>query len=69
MKLMKHSAILAFSILSALSSFGQLTSTNLPIVLISTPGAISTTQIQGSMSIIDNASGVNTPTDVPKLQE
>ncbi len=64
---MKSCAMLAFGVLFAAKSFGQLTSTNLPIVLISTPGAISTTQIQGSISIIDNASGVNTPTDAPKF--
>jgi hypothetical protein len=43
----------------------QLTSTNLPIILITTPSVIGGTQIQGSLSIIDNASGINTPTDVP----
>lgn len=45
----------------------QLTSTNLPIVMISATGTIGSTQIQGTMSIIDNVSGVNTPLDVPKF--
>ncbi|KXK41805.1 MAG: spore coat protein CotH [Bacteroidetes bacterium OLB11] len=33
--------------------------TNLPVVIITTSGAIGNTQIQGTMSIIDNASGIN----------
>ncbi|MBK7762186.1 MAG: CotH kinase family protein [Bacteroidetes bacterium] len=48
-------------------SKAQLTSTNLPIVMISYSGTISTTQIQGTMSIIDNLSGINTPSDIPKF--
>lgn len=43
----------------------QITSTNLPILIITSTGAITGTQIQGDMSIIDNISGTNTPTDAP----
>lgn len=38
---------------------------NLPIIKITTPAAITTTQSQGAMSIIDNISGVNNDTDPP----
>ena len=37
--------------------------TNLPIVLITTPAAITAIEQQGSMSIIDNTSGINNQTD------
>ena len=39
--------------------------TNLPIVIITTPGAIGGNQIQGTMNIINNVSGVNSPLDPP----
>lgn len=47
------------------NAFAQLTSTNLPILIINGPSTISTTQVQGTLSIIDNVSGVNSPTDPP----
>lgn len=44
----------------------QLTSTNLPIVIITTPTAITdTVQTQGTIKIIANASNINTPIDTP----
>lgn len=49
------------------TGYSQLTSTNLPILLVNTPSAITTTQAQGTLTIIDNASGVNTPTSTPKF--
>lgn len=42
----------------------QITS-NLPIVIVTTPTAISTSQIQGTLSIVDNSSGINNQTDPP----
>jgi hypothetical protein len=45
----------------------QLTSTNLPIVLLNVPVVNDTLQVQGNISIINNTSGVNTPTDVPQF--
>ncbi|MBL7765704.1 MAG: CotH kinase family protein [Chitinophagaceae bacterium] len=49
-------------LLSFQATYAQFTS-NLPIVKITTPGAIGTAQIQGTMDIIDNASGTNNDTD------
>lgn len=43
----------------------QLTSTNLPIVVINTNVTIANSQISGNIKIIDNVSGVNTPADPP----
>lgn len=43
----------------------QLTSTNLPIIIITTPSTIGTSAIQGNLSVIDNATGTNTPTSTP----
>lgn len=48
-----------------ISLWAQLTSTNLPIVIITTPTSINATQQQGTMNIINNASGVNNINDVP----
>lgn len=46
----------------------QITSTNLPIAIVTSIGTINDTdQVQGTLVIIDNASGVNTPTDAPKF--
>jgi len=67
MKLLRFSTFVIVSNLISYAGFTQLTSTNLPIVIIATPTTISTTQIQGTISIIDNVSGVNTPTDAPKF--
>lgn len=47
--------------------FAQLTSTNLPIVIINTNVAITGgTQISGNIKIINNTSGINQPADVPE---
>ncbi len=62
---MKLKLISFFLLLTALGTRAQLTSTNLPIVMINVSGAIGTTQTQASMSIIDNVSGLNHPTDIP----
>lgn len=67
MKLLLKFTFLSLSLITTLISYGQLTSTNLPIVLITTPAAITTTQSQGSISIIDNISGTNTPSDPAKF--
>ncbi len=67
MKLLLKFTCLSFCLLNGLFSYGQLTSTNLPIILITTPGAITNTQSQGNISIIDNISGTNTPTDPAKF--
>ncbi|MBP6623798.1 MAG: CotH kinase family protein [Chitinophagaceae bacterium] len=67
MKLLLKLIFAFFCLFSGLHSFGQLTSTNLPIVIITTPAAITTTQSQGSVSIIDNISGTNTPSDPAKF--
>jgi hypothetical protein len=45
----------------------QVTATNLPIITITTPTTIGTTQIQGTLSIINNATGLNHPSDVPSF--
>lgn len=51
-----------------LKASAQLTSTNLPIVLLTTSATINdTVQVQASMKIVDNASGLNHPTDAPKF--
>ncbi len=61
----KHYLIILICLLSINNLvFAQFTS-NLPIIIITTPGVIGTTQIQGNMSIIDNVSGVNVSTGTP----
>lgn len=56
------------AITSLYPMFAQLTSTNLPIAIVTFSGTPSdTAQIQGNLKIIDNVSGVNTPTDAPKF--
>lgn len=59
--------IAAILILSMLVSdvMAQLTVTNLPIVIVTTPTPISNTKQQGTMNIINNASGTNNITDPP----
>ncbi len=52
-----------------ISLWAQLTSTNLPIVIITTPTSINATQQQGTMNIINNASGVNNINDVPRTHK
>jgi hypothetical protein len=47
------------------SSMAQLTSTNLPIIIITTPVTVGTSAVQGNFSLINNASGVNTPASAP----
>lgn len=46
----------------------QLTTTNLPIVILTSNSAINDTQKQSSLKIIDNASGINSPLDAPTFQ-
>lgn len=58
-------AILSFLAFFPLAMKAQLTSTNLPIVIVTTPAAINGTQQQGTLSIINNASGINMVTDPP----
>jgi len=62
LRFLPSTILLAFG---TLYSSAQLTSTNLPIVMITTPTVISTTQIQGTISIVDNSSGLNAVTDPP----
>jgi len=52
-------------LLLSFSASAQLTTTNLPILIIQTPGAIVDTYTQATISIIDNASGTNNITDPP----
>lgn len=56
-----------FLILACINhGYAQLTSTNLPIVRITTSSTINdTVQIQGTLEIISNASNINTPADAP----
>ncbi len=63
MKLLRNLSLIVFFV-SAFQVRAQVTS-NLPIVIITTPGAITNTQSQGSIAIIDNISGTNTFTDPP----
>ena len=58
-------ALLCLTTFIVHSISAQITSTNLPILIITSTGTISGSQIQGNMSIIDNISGTNTPTDAP----
>ena len=53
LRFLPSTILLAFG---TLYSSAQLTSTNLPIVMITTPTVIGTTQIQGTISIVDNSS-------------
>ncbi len=63
MKLLRYLFfLLLFSAVSVCRA--QITS-NLPIVIITTPAAVNNTQQQGTMNIIDNISGVNHHTDPP----
>lgn len=63
MKLLRN--LFFFAILaSGLKLQAQITS-NLPIVIITSAGAITTTQSQATIAIIDNVSGINHPTDPP----
>lgn len=62
---MKKIYTLIISLIAGFQIHAQFT-TNLPVVIITTPGAIGDQQIQGTMSIIDNISGVNSyPNDPP----
>ncbi len=58
-------AFFVLGIIFPISLQAQLTSTNLPIVIVTTPASVNGTQQQGTLSIIDNASGVNLVTDPP----
>lgn len=49
--------------------FAQLTSTNLPIVIINTNVTVGNTQLDGTIKIINNMSGVNQPADAPAHNE
>ena len=49
----------------SLSGLAQLNSTNLPIIILSTSSSIGTSVVQANFSIIDNATGINTPTSTP----
>lgn len=67
----KYLFVLLFSFCSLFGSISNaqtLTQTNLPIVLITSTNTIDVTQVQGNMSIINNTSGINQPTDVPQFQ-
>lgn len=56
------------AVISLQSAFAQLTSTNLPIAIVTFTGTpTDSTQLQGNLQIIDNTSGINTPTDPPKF--
>lgn len=55
------------AMLFSLSSLAQLTTTNLPIVRIATTTPIISSQTQATMTIVNNVSGVNAPTDVPQF--
>jgi hypothetical protein len=56
----------AVALLTIISK-AQLTSTNLPIVILTSTSAINDTQKQAAIKIIDNISGVNTPLDAAKF--
>lgn len=66
---MKKSLFFIVSLLWLTTSIqAQLTSTNLPIVVLTSSATINDSlQVQGTMQIIDNATGLNHPTDVPKF--
>ena len=57
--------LLALACITGLSSRAQLTSTNLPIVIITAAVPLTDNQVDGNMKIIDNTSGTNTPGDSP----
>lgn len=65
MKLFRLISFLGLFPFLSITSKAQLTSTNLPIVIVTTSGTIGTSTIQGTMSIINNVSGLNTPTSTP----
>ncbi len=65
MKLLKFLPIALLLSGSSYNSIAQLTSTNLPIIIITTSGTINTSAIQGNFSLINNTSGLNTPTSTP----
>ena len=56
---------LTLSLLVGSPVLAQLTSTNLPIVIVNTNVTIANTEISGNIKIIDNVSGINQPADVP----
>ncbi|RYZ55890.1 MAG: T9SS type A sorting domain-containing protein [Sphingobacteriales bacterium] len=61
--------LLGACIISAFSGYAQtLTQTNLPILVITSPGAIGTSQMQANMKIINNMAGLNHPADAPQFQ-
>ena len=59
--------VFSFALLTTISK-AQLTSTNLPIVILTSTAAISDTQKQAALKIIDNVTGVNTPFDAAKFE-
>jgi hypothetical protein len=63
--------LLIFTLFSVMllttTSKAQLTSTNLPIIILTATSAINDTQKQATIKIIDNISGVNTPLDPAKF--
>ena len=59
------STFLLLSLCMGSPVLAQLTSTNLPIVVVNTNVAISNSQISGNIKIIDNVSGINQPADAP----
>lgn len=65
MKLIRLSALFIVFLGAAFSAKSQLTTTNLPILIVQTPIAISDTFVQGTLNVIDNASSVNNITDPP----
>ncbi len=65
---MKSLSLLTIAFLAPLFSWhvsAQLTSTNLPIIIINTSIAIGDTAVQGNFSLINNTSGLNTPSSTP----
>jgi hypothetical protein len=65
MKLNRLSALFSIVCLAVFSAQAQLTTTNLPIMIVQTPIAINDTFVQGTLNVIDNASMVNNVTDPP----
>jgi hypothetical protein len=62
-------ALLALFFLISGKGFTQtITQTNLPIVILTSSGTIGTSNIQGSIKIINNATGLNHPSDAPQYQ-
>lgn len=59
MKLFRRFIFLIISFVCYQSTHAQLTSTNLPIIIIQTPIIIGDTLVQGTINIIDNVSGTN----------